>query len=73
MSPPRGQREEGPFDRSVRAFGGVHFSAPAVDTAVGTGRRYVPYGAAVSDVWFVVLTLVVFGLLALIAKGMERL
>jgi len=27
----------------------------------------------VSDVWFVFLTLVIFGLLALIAKGMERL
>lgn len=39
----------------------------------GAGRRYVPYGAAVSDVWFVFLTLVIFGLLALIAKGMERL
>jgi hypothetical protein len=39
----------------------------------GAGRRYVPSGAAVSDVWFVFLTLVIFGLLALIAKGMERL
>jgi hypothetical protein len=34
---------------------------------------FVPYGVAMSDVWFVFLTLVVFGVLALIAKGMERL
>ena len=39
----------------------------------GWGRRFVPYGAVVSDVWFVFLTLVIFGLLGLIAKGMERL
>ncbi len=30
-------------------------------------------GVAVSDVWFVFLTLIIFGLLALVAKGAERL
>jgi hypothetical protein len=30
-------------------------------------------GAAVSDVWFVLLTLAIFGLLALAAKGAEKL
>jgi hypothetical protein len=30
-------------------------------------------GVAVSDVWFVLLTLAMFGLLALIARGSEKL
>jgi hypothetical protein len=37
------------------------------------GTPIRPYGVAVSDVWFVFLTLLIFGLLGLIAKGMERL
>jgi hypothetical protein len=32
-----------------------------------------PHGVPVNDVWFVLLTLIVFGLMTLIAKGMERL
>jgi Na+-driven multidrug efflux pump len=48
-------------------------SSPGVSRRVGAGRRSVLRRVAMSDVWFVFLTLVLFGLLALVAKGMERL
>ena len=41
--------------------------------AVRVGRRAHLVGVAVIDVVFVLLTLVVFGLLALAAKGAEKL
>ena len=41
----------------------------------GGGRRESPMdnGVAVNDVWFVLLMLAVFGLLALVTKGAEKL
>jgi hypothetical protein len=52
---------------------GVDFRVARRQQRDGLGRRTVPLGVAVSDVWFIFLTLIVFGLLALVAKGVERL
>jgi hypothetical protein len=46
---------------------------PPVEVGPARGAGTPPDGVTVSDVWFVFLTLAVFGLLTLIAKGMERL
>jgi hypothetical protein len=45
----------------------------AAGPAGTTSKSQTLDGVAVSDVWFVLLTLAVFALLALITKGAEKL
>lgn len=61
--------------RSRPRRGGLLRIAGRISAGSGGDDDAVPTvdGVAVSDVWFVLLTLAVFGLLALVVRGAEKL